>query len=180
MKVISKNLFFRSVSNQDSTFIFNLRSSKGEFINNHGYTKEINKNFISESVVKESKGLGYYFVISDSKEDIGVVRIYNLNTDKKTFTWGSWIIMDGKSPLYPLISAIMVYAFSFDYLGMEKSLFDVRNENIKVKSFHKKTGAIFLRNDEQDTYYSFNKNRYLILKEKYQKYIGEIKILKTN
>ena len=82
--------------------------------------KEINKNYISESVIKESKGLEYYFIISDSNEDIGVVRIYDLNNVQKTFNCGSWITLDGKSPLYQLISVVMVYAFAFDYLEMEK------------------------------------------------------------
>ena len=41
----------------------------------------------------------------------------------------------------------MVYAYAFDYLEMDKSLFDVRNENIKVKSFHEKTGAKYLKKD---------------------------------
>ena len=177
MKVISKNLFFRSVSQQDSEFIFNLRTSKGKFINNVGYSKEINKNYISESIIKESKELEYYFIISDSNEDVGVVRIYDLNKIQKTFTWGSWIILDGKSPLYALISAVMIYAFAFDYLGMEKSFFDVRNENIKVKSFHEKTGAEYLNKNEKDTFFSFDKKNYQILRRKYQKYIGDIKIL---
>ena len=177
MKVISKNLFFRSVSVEDSDFIYDLRTSRGQFINNHEYTKEINKNYISESVIKESKGIEYYFVISDSRERIGVVRIYNINTNQKIFTWGSWIILDGRSPIYPIVSAVMVYAYAFDYLGMDKSLFDVRNENIKVKSFHEKTGAKYLNKDEKDTFYSFDKINYVILRKKYQKYIGEIKFL---
>ena len=80
MKVISKNLFFRSVSVEDSDFIYDLRTSRGQFINNHDYTREINKNYISESVIKESKGIEYYFVISDSRENIGV--LIDLNKER--------------------------------------------------------------------------------------------------
>ena len=154
MKVSSKNLFFRSVSSRDSEFIYSLRLSKGRFINNNGYTKEVNKNFISDSIKKEHQCLEYYFIISDLKEDVGVVRVYRINNDQKTFTWGSWIMLDGISPLYALISAVMVYSFSFEFLKLEKSLFDVRNKNKKVISFHEKTGAKFLRKDEEDTFFS--------------------------
>ena len=174
MKVSSKNLFFRSVRLTDSEFIYDLRSSKGKFLNNYGYTKEVNKNFISGSIKKEYESLEYYFIISDINENIGVVRIYKLNKRQKTFTWGSWIMLDGISPLYALKSAVMVYAFAFDFLGMEKSLFDVRNENKKVISFHEKTGAKFLRKEETDTFFCFEKYNYQTLRKKYQKYIGEI------
>lgn len=174
MKVSSKNLFFRSVSMKDSEFIYRLRSSKGRFLNNKGYTKEVNKNYISEIIKKEHECLEFYFIISDVKEDVGVVRIYQINNDQKTFTWGSWIMLDGISPLYALISSIMVYAFAFDFLRLEKSLFDVRNENKKVISFHEKTGAKFLKKDEQDMFFCFTKMNYQILRKKYEKYIGSI------
>ena len=83
-------------------------------------------------------------------------------------------MLDGISPLYALISAVMVYSFSFEFLKLEKSLFDVRNKNKKVISFHEKTGAKFLRKDEEDTFFSFDKINYQTLRKKYQKYIGKI------
>ena len=174
MIVTSKTLCFRSAKLEDSNFIFNLRSAKGKFINNIGFTREVNKNWMKGCAQKELDGLEYYFVIHDDKEDVGVVRLYNVNNEKKTFTWGSWILKDGCSPLYAVVSAVMLYAFAFDFLGMKQSLFDVRNDNIKVKSFHEKTGALFLKKDNLDSFYSFEKEDYKRLRNKYKKYIGDI------
>lgn len=174
MKINSKKLSFRSVQLVDNDFIFNLRSSKGRFINNIGFTREVNKNWMKGCISRQLKNQEYYFIIHDKKEDAGVVRVYKINNEEKTFTWGSWILKDGCSPLYAITSAVMVYSFAFDFLGMKKSYFDVRNDNIKVKSFHEKTGAIFLRKDNVDTFYSFEKVNYEKLFTKYEKYIGKI------
>ena len=174
MIINSKKLTFRLASLADSDFIFKLRSSKGKYINNDGFTEESNKKWISSCVERQLKGFEYYFIISDNKENVGVVRIYELNKEDKTFTWGSWILKDECSPSYAIISAIMVYAFSFDFLRMRKSYFNVRNDNVKVKSFHRKTGAKFLSQDDIDSFYLFDKSDYQKLREKYKKYVGEI------
>ena len=175
MQLKSEKLLFRLVTIDDSDFIFNLRLSKGKFINNEGYTKVLNKAWISEYLKKEEKGEEYYFIIEGNNKDIGVVRIYQLNFEQKTFAWGSWILIDDCSPFSAITSAIMVYAFAFEFLDMEKSLFEVRNNNLKVKSFHTKTGAKLIKKDELDSYFCFDKNDYKILKTKYKKYTGEIK-----
>ncbi|KGG20801.1 GNAT family N-acetyltransferase [Prochlorococcus marinus] len=174
MRLNSKKLFFRSAAIEDSDFIYKLRSSKGQFINNQGFTKKVNQDWISQCSQREKDGKEFYFIISDSNKDVGVVRIYKINYEEKTFAWGSWILIDGCSPLYAIISAVMVYTFAFEYLGMKKSFFDVRNDNFKVKSFHEKTGAKFLKNDELDTFYSFDEVGYKNLRDKYRKYTGEI------
>ena len=177
MKINAKNLSFRSAILEDSDFIFDLRSSKGKFINNNGFTREVNRNWMKGCVTRQLERKEYYFVIYNKKEDVGVVRIYKINNEEKTFTWGSWILKDGCSPLYAITSAVMVYSFAFDFLRMRKSYFDVRNENIKVKSFHEKTGAIFLRKDNLDTFYSFDKVNHQNLFKKYKKFTGDISYL---
>ena len=174
MQVNSRKLFFRSAQLKDSEFIFNLRSKKGDFINNVGFTKASNEKWMKGCVSREREGLEFYFIIYDKNEQVGVVRVYKINNQEKTFTWGSWILKDESSPLYPIISAVMIYSFAFDFLGMTECFFDVRNDNTKVKSFHKKTGAIFLRKNDVDSFYCFKKVSFVRLLEKYKKYIGEI------
>ena len=68
MRIKSEKLFFRLVTIEDSDFIFNLRLNKGKFINNDGYTKVLNKAWISEYLKKEEKGEEYYFIIEGNKE----------------------------------------------------------------------------------------------------------------
>lgn len=111
----------------------------------------------------------------DTNFDVGVVRFYNVYEAKKTFVWGSCFLEDGCSPLYAIFNVLMIYSLAFESPGMKKSILDLRNDNLKVKSFHEKTGAQFLRKDNLDTYYILRKNDYEKLKINYQKFIGEIK-----
>ena len=70
MKINAKNLSFRSAELEDSDFIFDLRSTKGKFINNTGFTKEVNRNWIKGCVTRQLERKEYYFVIHNKKEDV--------------------------------------------------------------------------------------------------------------
>ena len=174
MKIKSKVLNLRSADRVDADFIYDLRIKRGKFLNNKDFSREGNKNWLSKYPEKEKEGKEYYFVIFDAKEDIGVVRVYDIDYKKKTFVWGSWVLKENCSPRYSLISAILTYAFAFGFLKMEKALFDVRNENKRVISFHESSGAKFLRKDDTDTYYVFDKEAYRKLQNKYDKFVGKI------
>ena len=174
MLIKSKNLFFRLASIKDSDFIYNLRLLKGKHLNNKRFTRKNNEEWISNYKKREASCNEYYFIIFDKKKDVGFVRIYNLNFKLKTFTWGSWVLLDGSPYTYPIISTLMIYSFAFDFLKMKESFFDVKNENLKVNSFHIKTGAKFLRKDKNNSFYKFEKNDYEKLSSKYKKYIGEV------
>jgi RimJ/RimL family protein N-acetyltransferase len=174
MIVNSKLLKFRFVNEQDADFIYELRLAQGQYLNNSNFTRADNKKWLSQASVRNIEGIEYYFIISDKKEDVGVVRVYNINKQNNTFVWGSWILKSGTSPLYPIVSAIMVYDFAFEYLKLNEAILDVRNDNTKVISFHQKTGAKLLQKDDQDTHFVFERNDYIVLKEKYKQYVHDI------
>ena len=64
MKVSSEILSLRSACLEDSDFIYDLRSSKGKYINNEGFTRKSNKSWLSEYLKKRIRKKGillYYF-----------------------------------------------------------------------------------------------------------------------
>lgn len=178
MKIISKSISMRSASTDDADFIYSLRTERGEFLNNEHFTPEANKKWLCNYKPKEEQGLEYYFIISKEENDIGVVRVYDIKYNEKTFVWGSWILTNNSSPLYAVISALLVYEFSFKYLNLNCALLDVRNENKKVISFHEKSGAVFKRKDSLNSYFEFSRKDYSKFKSRYKKYLGYVQFIK--
>lgn len=167
----TKNISFRLVEEKDAKFINRIRNDKT--INTHlPYTDnniETQKNWIKEYIGREAQGLEYYFIIQYKNEDIGVIRIYSISDG--IFTWGSWIIINDTIPSAALESAILLYKFAFDVLNLDHAVFDVRQENKSVNSFHIKIGAEFTHETELDKYYIFTRDSYLKLLNRYKRYL---------
>ena len=53
---------------------------------------------------------------------------------------------------------------------------DVRKENKKVISFHKKIGAIYEREDEYNVYFTYTRTEYLMMRKRYNRYIDTIHV----
>ena len=85
----------------------------------------------------------------------GTVRIYNFNED--VFEWGSWILDKNKSPSAAMETAILIYEFAFNVLGFDRSEFEVNKSNKKVVSYHIKSGAEIIREDEVNLYFLMRK-----------------------
>ena len=110
---------FRLVTEEDASFILQLRTDEKlkRFI--HDTDNDVNKQieWIKAYKERESAGKEYYFVVSCDGDDIGVIRIYNIH--EKTFTVGS-IIMKPDSPLYGVLATtIIAKEIAFETLGME-------------------------------------------------------------
>ena len=54
-------------------------------------------------------------------------------------------------------TAILIYEFAFNVLGFDRSEFKVNKRNEKVISYHKKSGANIIRQDEYNFYFSIQK-----------------------
>nr|WP_251824394.1 hypothetical protein [Campylobacter jejuni] len=64
-----------------------------------------------------------------------------------------------------------VYEFAFYNLGFNASHFDVRKDNDRIVTFHKKFGAKIIKEDVDNFYFNISKQEYEIAKEKYKKYL---------
>ncbi|MGL4671160.1 GNAT family N-acetyltransferase [Cetobacterium sp.] len=173
----SNNLVFNLVEEEDANFILQLRSTESlnKYLSKSVVTEEAQKTWIREYKKREIEKKEYYFRIDKKDgEQLGFVRLYDISYEKNTFTWGSWIIKEGRPPYSAIESALIIYEYAFNELGMSKAIFDVRKENIGVLKFHKKFGAITLAEDELNEYFELPKENYEEKRDsKYKKYLLE-------
>jgi hypothetical protein len=150
---IDNLVILRLVQFSDCRFIHSLRTDHK--LNQHLSTVKSDlvsqKTWLKSYFDREFSGLEFYFLIILDGNPVGTVRVYDLRTD--SFTWGSWIIKAGTSPLVALKSVALVYELGFNLLEYTKSIFEVRKGNISVIRFHLRTGAQLV--GEDDLHYKF-------------------------
>ena len=172
----TKNIFFKSVSLNDSEIILTLRNNPqlNQFISPTLICRKTQDEWLENYLKRYKDKKEFYFKILDYKKNIlGVVRIYNINYILKNFTWGSWIMITKKVNSAAIETILTLYEFAFVKLKLKKSFFDVKNENIKVINIHKKTGAYLLEQDSKNHYFSYDLDSYINLKKKFIKYIKQ-------
>jgi RimJ/RimL family protein N-acetyltransferase len=163
----TKHLYLRLVNENDAEFILSLRLNP----NLNQYLSVVSEDlaqqiaWINQYKQREAQGVDYYFVVVDKRlGDLGVVRVYDIDYATCSFTWGSWILKEGRPKYAALETAILVYEFAFNELGMLIAKFDVRNQNSKVINFHQRFGCSLLKSSLTDTFFELTKVMYIQLK----------------
>lgn len=122
-------------------------------------TAEDQAAWISAYKQREATGEELYFIIERKDgQPCGTVRLYEITSD--SFTWGSWILDEGKPPKAALDSAILVYRMAFERLGLRRAVFDVRKDNARTLAFHDRFGAPRVRDDDLNIYYVYERDTF--------------------
>ena len=151
----------REVVEDDAEYVFSLRTNSeyNRYISQVGSEVDKQKDYInSYASNNDAFRSSFYFIIErlDNKTRCGTVRIYNFTED--CFEWGSWILDENKTRYSAMETAIFVYDFAFNNLGFSKCEFEVDKLNEKVVSFHLKSGAIIIYEDDKNYYFRITKN----------------------
>lgn len=156
MEIKGEFINLKSVEISDAEFILNLRQNKelNRFISSTSVNLEDQKKWIENYFKRELDKKEFYFVVQNKEnESCGTVRIYNIDSEKKECTWGSFMLNknrpDGAS--YETIKLSLNYAFKA--LGIEKVLLDVRKENKKAIYIYEKSGFKKYSEDNINYYY---------------------------
>lgn len=147
----SKNLIFKEIETEDASFILNLRldPSKNKFISQTSTNIQDQINWIKQYKLRGDEA--YFLILSKENKKLGCIRIYDC--DKFTYTWGSWLLKDGLSPLVALESALLTYSYG-KKLGFKEVKIDVRKDNLSVRRFHEKfSNALIISESKNDVYY---------------------------
>lgn len=145
----------RLVKEDDAAYIWGLRMDPA--YNSHlsavTGTVEDQRNWIRGYKAREAAGSEYYFVVErlDDGARCGVVRVYGVADG--AFTWGSWILAANKPPKAALDTAMSVYRFAFDRLGLARAVYDVRRDNDRTLAFHDRFGGRRTGEDAENIYY---------------------------
>lgn len=154
------SITLREVKETDAEYIFGLRTDKkySKYISSVSNEVQAQRDYISSYLSSNAVSRSSFFFIMENKgTDLrcGTVRIYNFSHN--CFEWGSWILDENKSRFAAMETAIFVYEFAFNNLGFEKSEFEVNRENEKVISYHLKSGAKIIGEDEKNYYFRITK-----------------------
>jgi len=165
------------VQENDANFLFKLRTNQelNKYLSQINSSVEEQKKWIKLYKIREFNRKEFYFKVinKENNEDIGFVRLYNLDYDEKELTFGSFIMGETKTKYAALEAMIIMMEISFKYLKMEKVLLDVRKENEHAKSFYKRFGFTKIRENDIDEFYELKKEEYQkLFIEKYKEYIG--------
>jgi RimJ/RimL family protein N-acetyltransferase len=159
MKLESRTIRLRLVSESDAEFILKLRSDLkyNAYLSSVDSDIETQIRWIRDYKISEASGKQYYFIIERlDGVRCGTIRAYDLK--ENSFCWGSWILNEEKTRFSAIESAFLIYQFGFETLGFKKSHFDVMKENEKVISFHKRMGAIQKSEDDNNLYFEIDKD----------------------
>ena len=135
-------LGFREVSVRDAKYIYQLRTNK-----------RLNQYISDYKLRNMEERESLYLVLTNKRSRVrcGVVRLYNFK--ENSFEWGSWILDVNKTRYAAVETAILVYELGFKVFGFEESNFEVNKDNERVVSFHLKSGAKIVSEDEINFYF---------------------------
>jgi RimJ/RimL family protein N-acetyltransferase len=157
--IVGHCVALRLVTPQDAAYIHSLRTNP--VYNAHlsaaagGVSDQ--RDWINRYKMREVAGEELYYIIARRTDQhaCGAVRIYDITPIH--FTWGSWILDQNKPHQAALDSALLVYQIGFEILGLQKSVFDVRNDNAHTLAFHRRFGAKQMGNDDVNTYFEHDR-----------------------
>lgn len=142
-------LTFRDASVDDAEFILSLRTDAGKskYLSTTSGDVDAQRQWLEKYASAAGQA---YFIIEYEGQSIGTVRLYDQRGD--SFSWGSWILMDGRPRHAAMESALMVYSFAIDFLGFDACHFEVMKGNERVIQFHERFGVERVGENE-DTYF---------------------------
>ena len=165
-------LKFKLVVESDAEFILGLRTNplKNKYLNFTEPDLEKQIIWLKEYKIREERGEELYYIIYENNERVGTIRIYNIAENK--CTTGSWLFSSNAHPLTPIISEFLIYEIVFNILKKFTVLFDIRKENKKVVNYHKFKKITLINEDEENFYYSMNKEEWEVSKKEIFNLLG--------
>jgi RimJ/RimL family protein N-acetyltransferase len=169
-QVIGRNIVLRNARPDDAEFIVSLRTdpAKGKFLSATSPDVTAQVAWLEAYADDDSQ---VYFIIED-KAGVrhGTVRLYDQRGP--SFSWGSWILADGRPSGFAVESALMVYHFGLA-LGFTAAHFDVRIGNESVWQFHERFGAVRTGEAGPDYFYAISRDAMQASFNKYKKYLPD-------
>lgn len=172
-----RTINLKLVEETDAEFLFKLRINKklNKYLSKIDSSVEDQIRWIKYYKIREFNREEFYFKVfnNKNKEDIGFVRLYNIDYNKNELTFGSFIMGETKTKYAALEAMVLMMEISFKYLKMNKVLLDVRKDNEHAKKFYKRFGFTKVRENDLDEFYELKKEEYQkLFIQKYQEYIG--------
>ena len=173
MKKLSDNfelerygLYARLVREEDVEFIVRLRTNERNARYIHATSANVTDQieWIRKYKLREERGEDYYFIFYFHEAPVGLIRIYDIDYEKKNVTAGSWVCQPDLPMQVPILILVICREIMFEEIGAELDQFDVRKGNKHVQRVHKMMGAEKVSEDEENYYFELTKNDFQLRK----------------
>lgn len=169
------DLELRLVNAHDAPLIVELRSTpKGRILPQGAATAAAQVAWIEKYREREARGSERYFAIVLAGATVGFVRMYHIEPQAGTFTWGSWVIREGTPTHVALRVVRMIYDFAFEACGLRLAFIDVRLANPNMRRFQVQLGARELRRTEIDIFFEYPREAYRAFRPRLAAIIGSM------
>lgn len=144
-QLVRYGLEVRLVNEFDASFIYRLRTDPklSRFVHAVNGTVEGQVEWIRQYKQREQKGVDYYFIFIYEGRPVGVNRIYNIT--ETSFTFGSWMFIDGIPFFCSMAGAVIAREIAFELLDkdIEMEISGTHEKNKKVLYFSRSLGMVF-------------------------------------
>lgn len=146
----------RLISEKDAGFVVSLRNDENlnKYISQTSASIDMQVEWIRDYKSREAKGIEFYFIVENKDgENVGTVRIYDIDHDDKTCIWGSFILSNTRpnGSSYEVIR--LSTEFAFKNLSIDKIYLDVRKNNSKAIHIYKKYGFVQYSANDIDLFF---------------------------
>ena len=148
-RIRGHRLLLRDAQVSDAAFIWQLRrnAARNQFMSPTSAELADQEAWLARYAQDPTQA---YFVIAPlaaPDAPLGTVRLYD--AQGRSFCWGSWMMVPGAPAAAAMESALMVYHYA-QWLGFESAHFEVHEDNLPVRRFHERFGALrtSLRGDQ--------------------------------
>ena len=167
-------VYLKSISINDSNFIYNLRKKKkiSKYLNSPPNSVYDQIQWIKNNIKKKDT-LDFVIICKKKNKRIGTICFDRIKKTKAE--WGRWICLG--TSIQNIEAAIILIKFGFEELGF-KEIYSLTNiNNRKVVNFHKNTNAKYngiiksfflIKNKKTDAVnYTFTKKKFFEFKKKF-------------
>ena len=181
MKINGKFIYLKTIRENDSRYIFNLRKLKkiSLYLNNPPKKISDQTSWIKKNI-KNLKTLDFLIYDKKNNKKIGTIGFNNIDKENFKAEWGRWICTG--TSIQNIESAIILIDYGFKKLNFKKIYSLTNFKNKKVLNFHKRTGAKFkgkiknkyiISGKPIDAFcYEFNKKKFISFKKRFNLMTG--------
>jgi RimJ/RimL family protein N-acetyltransferase len=170
-RITGPHMHLRTAEEDDAGFILTLRLDPdlSKYIGSTDASIEKQRHWLRQKIHQEND---YHMIIEANDASLlGVIALYHIDFEKKTFEWGRWIVKPAAPPYTALESALLCYILGFEILNLEKAVLGVMNDNVRTISFHKKFGATLVRQDSEAVWFEYTVKDFDAAKKRYSRYL---------
>lgn len=159
MKITGTHVNLRYVTVNDAEFIVNLRLKNGQYLSKIDPDPKKQIKWIKLYKNKEKEEKEFYFIINNASKKVGLIRIYDIDYNKNSFTFGSFIIDKDLCHKYTALESILlIFKYAFIKLNLEECYFDCRINNDIANNFYIRLGCKIIKEDSLNYYYKYTKD----------------------